>query len=228
MTLPIYGVTPFTMQDFPQETACIVWFSGCNMRCTYCHNPSIVRGGKGTYPITKLQQFLISRQNKLSGVVFSGGEATSHPDIVPLAHMVKNLGFKLKLDTNGTRPQVIKALLAANLLDYVALDYKATPAKFKEITGLDKYNKFSETLDLLCQQHQTNFEIRTTIHTDLLQIADVEIMLQDLNQRNYTGTYYLQNFRHTTTLGNLPEQAQKLNLAALTKPTKFKIEARGF
>ena len=104
---PVYGLTPFTMLDYPDRTACIIWFAGCNMRCAYCHNPEIVLGGKGTMQLGEIFMFLEKRKGLLSGVVLSGGEASVYPQIEEVAAKIKQMGFDIKLDTNGTRPEII-------------------------------------------------------------------------------------------------------------------------
>ncbi len=182
--------------------------------------------GKATYKVEKLFQFLKTRQGKLDGVVFTGGEASLHPNIVSLAKCVKDMGFKLKLDTNGTRPKIVQALLKENLLDYIAIDYKATPKKFKTITHSNKYKKFSETLNILCNQN-IPFEVRTTVHTDLLNEKDVQWIIDDLEKRNCKAPHYIQNYMHTKTYGNLKKQDHHLNLSTLTS-TKIKIDFRNF
>lgn len=122
--LPIYSVTPFTMLDFPDRIACIIWFSGCNMRCPYCHNPQIVKG-KGKGSVEEVLAFLEKRKGLLDGVVLSGGEASYNPGLPDFIQRVKDMGYAIKLDTNGLRPEIIETFLAQNMLDYVALDYKA-------------------------------------------------------------------------------------------------------
>ena len=228
--LPIYSVTPFTMLDFPGRTACIVWFSGCNMRCGYCHNPQIVKGkGRGT--AEDVLAFLKKRQGLLDGIVLSGGEASVYPGLRALLRQVRGLGYAVKLDTNGLRPDIVKSFLEDGLLDYVALDYKAPPDKFKKVTGIAKYADFSETLSLLCDQNRMPFEVRTTVHTGLLDESDIGAIIRDLDKRNYRGTYYIQNFRADNdrpTLGFLPPQARFLDLQSLPSPTGFRVEYRNF
>ena len=110
LTLPIYDVTPFTLLDFPGQTACIIWFSGCNMRCGYCHNPQIVKG-VGDKSVEDVLAFLEKRRDLLNGVVLSGGEATLYKDIIPFVTKIKCMGYAVKLDTNGTRPDIIQEML---------------------------------------------------------------------------------------------------------------------
>lgn len=225
----VYSLTPFTQLDYPGELACIVWFAGCNLRCAYCHNPEMVRS-VGIKPWDEILAFLQQRQGRLTGVVFSGGEATLHPHLVSFAKDVKALGYKLKLDTNGTRPDVVQALVAEGLLDMVAMDYKAPRPKFKQVTGLREslWDAFGTTLDLLIHQSQIALDIRTTVHTDLLNEIDILAIQDDLKQRGYTGTYHVQNYRHGETLGNLEPQKIILNQAFVATPRKVRVAFRNF
>jgi pyruvate formate lyase activating enzyme len=228
--LPVYAVTPFTMLDFPGHTACIVWFSGCNMRCPYCHNPQIVKG-KGRGDVAQVKLFLQKRQGLLDGVVLSGGEASAYPGLPAFIREVKDMGYAVKLDTNGLRPDIIGAFLKENLLDYIALDYKATMEKSKAVTGIDGYAAFSQTLDILCAQTSVAFEVRTTVHTDLLAEEDVSAIMRDLERRGYQGTYAVQNFIHSDdrpTLGKMPPQRRTLDRSLLYKPDAFPVVFRNF
>ena len=228
--LPIYSVTPFTMLDFPGRTACIIWFSGCNMRCGYCHNPQIVKG-RGRGEVEEVLAFLKKRQGLLDGVVLSGGEASSYPGLPGFIRQVRDLGYAVKLDTNGLRPDLVAEFLREGFLDYVALDYKAPPAKFKKVTGVEKFSAFSETLSLLCDQTDIPVEIRTTVHTGLMDEKDVAEIIADLGERGYRGTYYIQNFRadnNRPTLGMLPPQKRILDCESLPAGNGFSIAFRNF
>jgi len=228
--LPIYSVTPFTMLDFPGRTACIVWFSGCNMRCGYCHNPQIVKGkGRGT--AEEVLGFLKKRQGLLDGVVLSGGEASVYPGLSGFVQKVRDLGYAVKLDTNGLRPDIVSKFLEDGFIDYVALDYKAPPDKFKKVTGIEKFSSFSETLSVLCRQEDIPFEVRTTVHTSLMDENDVTAIMDDLSSRDYKGTYYIQNFRadnNRPTLGMLPAQKRQLDCEKLSSSRNYQIEFRNF
>lgn len=227
---PVYAVTPFTLLDFPGRTACIVWFSGCAMRCGYCHNPQIVRS-KGRCSQDRVLSFLESRRGLLDGVVLSGGEATQHPGLADFTRRVKDMGFALKLDTNGIRPETVARLLADGLLDYVALDYKAPHQKFHAVTQSKNWPAFERTLSLLIRQSAIDYEIRTTVHTALLDEDDINRIIAHLETLQYRGIYYVQNFRHDpqgATLGGLPPQARILNRDALAAPRGFTIRYRNF
>lgn len=229
-TLPIYSVTPFTMLDFPGRTACIVWFSGCNMRCGYCHNPQIVKG-KGRGDIKQVMDFLRKRAGLLDGVVLSGGEASVYPGLPDFIREVRDLGYAVKLDTNGLRPDIIRDFLEQGYLDYVALDYKAPPEKFKRVTGVYKFLDFSATLSILCSQNVVSFEVRTTVHTGLMDEKDIGNIIFDLDTRKYKGLYYIQNFRSDNdrpTLGMLPPQKRALEISKLPEPENFDLAYRNF
>ena len=201
----IYDITKFTHLDYPDHLAAIIWFSGCNMRCDYCYNKEIVLAKNGSITMQEAVEFLHSRISLLDGVVLSGGEATAY-DLVPFCQTVKKMGFAIKLDTNGTYYNNFKQLLDLKLLDYVALDYKAPKEKFTQITHSRRYDDFSKTLDLLLSS-DTEFEVRTTLHADLLTPEDINTICNDLQQRGYSKTYYMQEFLDT-----------KINIANLTKP----------
>lgn len=211
----VYDLTPFTHLDYPNHLACIVWFCGCNIRCQYCYNDDIVYSKEGTKTLDEVLDFLKKRVGLLDGVVLSGGEPTTHC-LKEFCISLKELGFLVKLDTNGLNYEEIKELLDLSLVDYIALDYKAPSYKFEMITKSKSFNKFSNTLDLLIES-QTNFEVRTTIHNDLLNVDDINFIIEDLKQRGYSNTLYLQKFLETdSNIANLHTskeifQKEKLN-----------------
>lgn len=193
---PIYDITPFTLLDYPDKTACIIWFAGCNMRCGYCYNPDIVLG-KGKILIEEVVHFLKSRRGLLDGVVMSGGECTLHPSLVDLALIVKEVGMQVKIDTNGGRPEVLKKLYENDALDYVALDFKATSQKFQSITQSDLFLPFEKSLSFLIQNH-IPFEVRTTVHSHQLSSEDIITMRDFLIKKGYSGTFFLQHYVNET------------------------------
>jgi pyruvate formate lyase activating enzyme len=211
----VYDVTKFTHVDYPDHLACIVWFSGCNMRCDYCYNKAIVFSNSGSYTIDEVLEFLHSRVNLLEAVVLSGGEASSH-DLVEFCKAVKKLGFKIKLDTNGTYFSKVKELVELELLDFVALDYKAPKEKFTQITHSNKYDEFSKTLDFLINNFK-DFEARTTLHNDLLSEDDINDIIKDLVKRGYDKNYYIQKFQDTgESIGNLEAASNSFDASLLS------------
>lgn len=180
------------------------------MRCPYCYNPQIVHG-EGSISNEEILNFLKSRQGRLDAVVLSGGECTLNSDLVELCEEIKELGFKIKIDTNGLNPDVLKELIDYSLVDFIALDYKAPASKFKEITKNNSIEKFYKTLDMLIDK-KFPFETRTTVHSELLKEDDINSIILDLSERKYTGTYYLQNYLHVEeTMEELPEFSTAIN-----------------
>ncbi|WP_457744076.1 anaerobic ribonucleoside-triphosphate reductase activating protein [Sulfurimonas sp.] len=200
----IYDVTKFTHLDYPEHLAAIIWFSGCNMRCDYCYNSDIVFAKSGQLSMQDILDFLQTRISLLDGVVLSGGEATAY-DLLDFCKEIKNLGFAIKLDTNGTYVKELKKLLDAKVLDYIALDYKAPKEKFMQITHSRNYASFSKSLDMLLRC-DIDFEVRTTLHKDLLHEEDINTIITDLHSRGYDKEYYIQGFLETPhNIGNLTQ-----------------------
>lgn len=216
------------MLDFPGRTACIVWFTGCNMRCGYCHNPQIVKG-KGRGEAVQVLDFLKKRQGLLEGVVLSGGEATLYPGVIKFAQAAKAMGYAVKLDTNGTRPDVVIRLIENGLVDFIALDYKAPGNKFKAVTGIRDFEAFARTLDYLCRG-TLPFEVRTTVHTALLDEQDIAAIMSDLSARGYGGIYYIQNYINNggPTLGNLAPPPRAFDRALLPTDGGYEVAFRNF
>ena len=212
--LPITGLTPFTFQDYPDHTACILWFAGCNMACGYCHNPELVRGTLRKLPQDRIASFLESRRGKLEGAVLSGGECTLAHALPDLAAYLKALGYKVKVDTNGTCPERIERLLADRLVDFIALDFKAPPEKFEAITGSRHWTRFVKTLRLLSSS-AIGREIRTTVHADYLGRSDIETIISILVDEGYSGRFVLQKFRPGVTLKHLTAPERDIDLSGL-------------
>ncbi|MBK6832808.1 MAG: anaerobic ribonucleoside-triphosphate reductase activating protein [Bacteroidetes bacterium] len=201
-TKPVYSITPFTLLDYPHKTACILWFAGCNMKCVYCYNPDIVFG-KGKISISEVLNFLNRRKSLLDGVVLSGGECTSHKNIRQLLQEIKKLGFLVKIDTNGSNPEKLINLINENLVDYVALDFKSTKEKFNEITKSNLFSEFEKTLNYLVKS-KFPFEVRTTVHSELLNLEDLQSMTEKLENSGYRGKYYLQYYLNDVmSIGNI-------------------------
>lgn len=227
----LYAITPFTQLDYPGELACIAWFSGCNLRCAYCHNPDMVRT-RGEKSALELLAFLDKRRGLLTGLVLSGGEATCCLDVPEIARQAKEKGYKVKLDTNGTRPEVVRAMLDEGLLDYVALDYKCPASHAKDIIGTDIFTKaFRETLLLLIDRadgERLRFETRTTFHPDLMKERDLNAILEDLDQSGYRGTHYVQGIASwgNKTLGNVPKPEREIMKEQISPPRNFSLSFR--
>lgn len=212
---PISYITPFTLLDYPHKSACILWYVGCNMRCLYCYNPEIVLG-KGTISFDEVKQFLQKRKGLLDAVVFSGGECLIHKNILNHIKEIKEMGFLVKIDTNGSKPSVLKQLLEENLVDYVALDYKALPNTFGNITKSDLFSSFEDSFKTLLNS-TIDYEMRTTYHSDLISVAEINEMIAYLTTNHYTGNYYIQHFRNdSVTLGDLDNSRKNISAKNLS------------
>jgi pyruvate formate lyase activating enzyme len=194
------------------------------MRCPYCYNKDVVFGEKRIEE-DEIIEFLKKRVGLLDGVSFTGGEATLYKNLIPFARKIKNLGFDIKLDTNGINYDVIKILVNENLVDYIALDFKAPKYKFENITKNKNYDKFEKTLDFLINS-DIEFEVRTTVHTDLLNEDDINEIIKTLHNKGYKNTYYLQNYFETDkeTIGNIAPQKRKLDVTKILDliPVEFR------
>jgi pyruvate formate lyase activating enzyme len=210
----LYDITGFSLLDFPDTPAAIFWFAGCNLRCDYCYNPHIVYG-PGKITLTESLAFLEKRRGFLEGVVLSGGEPTLHATLPAYARAIKALGYQIKLDTNGTRPAMIKQLLDEGLVDYVALDFKAPHLRWHATTGRDTGGFFAlmESLDHL-QMAPVDYEIRTTYHPDQLTLKDLKAILSTLDQIGIDKPLFVQHYRHSHTIGQL-QACQRPDLSAL-------------
>lgn len=198
----VYDLTPFTLLDYPDKTACIIWFAGCNMRCTYCYNPEIVFG-KGKLTLPHILEFLYNRRNLLDAVVLSGGECLIYPEIRDVIRCIKEVGYLIKIDTNGSKPDVLLDVLNQKQIDYVALDFKAPYSKFFYITKTIFYIDFLRSLDNLLDANLP-FEVRTTYHSDQLNSTDIYEMVEVLQSSGYRGNYYIQAFKNgVNTIGDL-------------------------
>ncbi|HQK41093.1 MAG TPA: anaerobic ribonucleoside-triphosphate reductase activating protein [Flavobacterium alvei] len=218
VSTPIYSLTSFTLLDYPHKSACILWFAGCNMRCLYCYNPEIVLG-KGSLSFEEILKFLHTRKNLLDAVVFSGGECLLHKNIISFITEVKKMGFLVKIDTNGSSPDIVQKLLNKGLLDYIALDYKGPKSKFKAITKSNLYDTFEKTFDLILQA-KIAFEVRTTYHSELLLEEDLKEMIRFLESKNYSGNYYIQYFKNDVeTLSKLERSNNRIDAEKLSTNT---------
>jgi len=232
MHKPIYDITPLTLLDFPQKIACTIWFAGCNMRCPYCYNVDIVEG-RGVKTVDEISHFLQKRAGKLDAVVFSGGECTLHPKALKeLAFLAKNHNYAVKIDTNGSNPDLIAEFIEEGLVDYIALDFKGSKYQMAEITQLKTaFSQFEKTFDLL-QKSAVDFEIRTTVHSALFSKNLLQEMGKYLQKKNYRNNWYWQEFVDAPkTLGEIGASKKGYinELYSLVKAHEFgysKIELR--
>ena len=171
----IGGLQRFSLIDYPGKISAIVFTRGCNFRCPYCHNPELVDPQRYAEPWQEEEfwAFLQSRTQKLDAVVVTGGEPTLQEDLQPFLEKIRKMGFLIKLDTNGSNPDVLKDLLSANLVDYIAMDIKAPLEKYSEVAKvpIDKTD-IEKSIELI-KQSTVDHEFRTTIAKNVLSKEDV-------------------------------------------------------
>ena len=185
--MKIGGLIKFTLIDFPGRPAAVVFTQGCNFRCRYCHNPELVYPHLFTEPMAQkdVYAFLKRRQGTLEGVVVSGGEPTLQEGLPKFMADLKAMGYSTKLDTNGTRPEVLRHLIENKWLDFIAMDLKAPLEKYSLITGVD-FNPavLLESIDLI-RNSGLGYEFRTTYDKEVLTDGDIAAISQLVEGKNY-------------------------------------------
>ena len=189
----IASLTPFSLIDYPSKLSAIVWFAGCNLRCKYCYNFDLI-DTKNFLDEEGVLGFLKSRIGLLDGVVCSGGECSLWGErLLEFVGKVKEMGFCIKIDTNGSKPKVLKSLIERGWVDYVALDFKAPMQKLQALCGREFFKEFEESFTLL-RDSSISYEIRTTFHSELLSVKEIEAMRDWLRDMGYGGKYFVQGF----------------------------------
>ncbi|HCP16536.1 TPA: anaerobic ribonucleoside-triphosphate reductase activating protein [candidate division WOR-3 bacterium] len=187
----ISGLRKFSLIDYPGKTCAILFTRGCNFRCPYCHNPELVWSEQYApeIPLPGALKFLEGRRGQLDAVTITGGEPTLHPDLPDLMMRLKEMGFALKLDTNGSHPEMLRVLIAEQLLDYVAMDIKAPLADYHRITGqVISATVLRESIQLVFESNK-DYEFRTTVDRMLLTENDLLMIGQEIQGAN---KFYLQ------------------------------------
>lgn len=220
--MKFYGMQKMTLLDYPGYVACTLFTGGCNFRCPFCHNALLVLDLDENYTISEEEvlAFLKKRQGLLDGVCVTGGEPLINKDIGDFLSKVKELGFKIKLDTNGTNPALLKELVSQNLVDYVAVDIKNSPEKYAETVGLKSFDMstINETVNFL-MTGSVDYEFRTTVTKQFHTEKSMEEAARFIRGAK---RYFLQNFVDSGNLigsgitGQSKEEMEKL-LAVVKK-----------
>jgi len=191
----IGGFQKLTLIDFPGKIATTVFTVGCSFRCPFCHNPELVVSSQFLVQGKQEEEFfahLAKRKGKLEGVCITGGEPTIQKDIVEFVKKIKELGFAVKLDTNGTRPDVLKKLLDLKLLDFVAMDIKNQLKKYDKTTGVKGDKKRIKLSVDLIMNSRLPYEFRTTVVPGIHEEKDFLEIAKWIGGAN---AYYLQEYR---------------------------------
>ena len=196
----ISGFQKLTLIDYPGHTACIIFTQGCNFKCPFCHNSDLIDMANKSNKIIDEQvvfDYLDKRKGLIDGVCISGGEPLLQKDIELFIRKVKEKGYKVKLDTNGSVPKVLGRLIDSDLIDYVAMDVKNTFSKYDLTTGIKtNVESIKESIEIL-KNSSIDFEFRTTIVKELHTFEDIQQILE------YIGPnvkFYIQNYRDCETV----------------------------
>lgn len=232
----IAGLQKMTLLDYPGKVACTVFLQGCSYACPFCHNTGLLPfDGRPFMEEPELLAFLEKRKGILDGVCVTGGEPTMYAGLENLLRQIRALGFAVKLDTNGSRPAVLRHLAAEGLVDYVAMDVKNGPGRYAQTVGVPglKLEPVEESLRFLIGGG-ISYELRTTLVRQLhdeTSVAEMGRWLGALVPGKKPAVLYLQSFvdRESVAFSGLsaPDQAQMERFRALLSPFAEQVHLRG-
>ena len=188
------GFQKLTLLDYPEKTACTLFTAGCNFRCPFCHNAALVThiDNENYFTEEYVLEYLKKRAGVLDGVCITGGEPLMHKELPDFIAKVKELGYKVKLDTNGSYPDRLATLIDGGLIDYVAMDIKNCREKYIETADCspEYLQKIEQSIELL-KQKKIDFEFRTTVVKEFHTVDDIKKIAEWINGAD---KYFLQNF----------------------------------
>ena len=185
--MKIAGMEKLSLQDYPNHMSCIIFTQGCNMRCPFCHNSSLIPlEGDAEVSEEEFFEYIEKRKNMLDGVTISGGEPTVQKDLKDFIKKVKAIGYEIKLDTNGMNFSLLKELIDEKLVDYVAMDIKNSINKYEETSGVKKINidNILNSIELL-KQNKVQYEFRTTIINEYHSLQDIMEIINIIGDSKY-------------------------------------------
>lgn len=228
--MKICGLQKTTLLDFPGHVAATIFTGGCNFRCPFCHNSDLLEhDAEPAFTDEEILRFLSKRKGILEGVAITGGEPTLQPDLRAFILRIRELGYKVKLDTNGSRPDILKALCKEGLIDYVAMDIKTCKERYPEVIGIPSANisPIVESVEFL-KQGTVPYEFRTTVVKELHCADDFAQIGQWISG---CTNYYLQNYvdsEHVLVPGfSSCSQDELLSFLELVKPFAAHVALRG-
>lgn len=194
----IKGLQKHTLLDYPGKIACTIFLFGCNFRCPYCHNPELVDAELAkeikTYSEDEILKFLNENKNFLEGVCITGGEPTLNKGLPTFIKQIKSLGYAVKLDTNGTNPEMLEKLLKQKLVDYVAMDFKAPFSKYGQVVNAHiNISKIEKSINLI--KKFPDYEFRITVLPKLISKEDLLEIAKYLKKQKANKSFFLQEFR---------------------------------
>lgn len=190
--MSLVGLDKMSLLDYEDKISCVLFYKACNFRCPFCHNGLTVLEAEDEFLFEAVLEYLKTRKGLLDAVVFTGGEPTLEPHLKEHITKVKELGFLIKLDTNGTNPEIVKDLIDSNLLDYVAMDIKNSEAKYPLTTGIKHVDmdKIKQTISILMNSG-VDYEFRTTLVDEFHKVEDMDGLGQLIKG---SRVLYLQKF----------------------------------
>ncbi len=210
--MKISGFQKLTLLDYPDKTACIVFTQGCNFKCSYCHNSELISCCEGKISESTIFDYLDKRKKLLDGVVISGGEPTIQADLVHFIEIIKEKGFSVKLDTNGTNPSILQELLDKHLVDYIAMDIKTIFNEYENITKCKVHIENIKRSVELIKNSGIDYEFRTTIIKGFHDVNKILSLCKSFSEK-----YYIQNFK-------LSENVQNQLLESFSRDELKKLE----
>ncbi|MBO4432141.1 MAG: anaerobic ribonucleoside-triphosphate reductase activating protein [Clostridia bacterium] len=228
--MKLHGIQKMTLLDFPGCVSCTIFLGGCDFRCPFCHNFELIDGTmQPTMDDDELIRFLESRKGLLEGVAITGGEPLMHKDLPVLIKRIRDTGYRVKLDTNGYHPELLKEILDTGYVEYVAMDIKNSPEKYPLTCGVDfvDMEKIYKSISLLMNGN-TDYEFRTTVVNELHEESDFVKIGEVIKGAK---RYFLQRFtdRESVPYGNLtsPSFDKMYKFAEISREYVPKTELRG-
>ena len=195
--MKIHGLEKMSLVDYDGKVSATVFTGNCNFKCGFCHNSALVLSTENLpeIPETEILDYLKKRKGLLDGVCITGGEPTLNPDLPKFVEKIKNIGYSVKLDTNGTNPEMVKSLHANGLVDYFAMDIKNDRENYAKIIGFDKFDtkKLEKTVEYFLYGN-VDYEFRTTLVNEFHKPENI------INIGNWikgANKYFLQKFKNS-------------------------------
>jgi len=196
----ISGMQKLTLLDYPSKTACLLFTQGCNFRCPFCHNSELLDNCNKNELVNEdeIFKYLKKRQGILDGVCISGGEPLLQKDIEEFIQKIKDMGFQVKLDTNGSNPKALQNLIDKKLIDYIAMDIKDDFISYEKAAGIKKINidNIKKSIEIV-ESSNIEYEFRTTIVKEIHDYNHLEKICEYIGPK---AKYYIQNYRDCDTI----------------------------
>lgn len=197
--MKISGFDKLTLLNYPDKVACTIFTSGCNLRCPFCHNSGLVTNNYNEISFDSIYEYLKKRVGILDGVCITGGEPLIHADIKDYIKKIKDLGYLVKIDTNGCNPKLLKELIDLKLVDYIAMDIKNIYSKYDITSGVKvNIDNIKKSISII-ENSGIDYEFRTTIVKEFHSTQDIKEILSYIS---CNSNYYIQNFKNSNDVFN--------------------------